>query len=416
MPVRQLIVQHVALGQSAGWIARCLGLVPRTVRRLVQRLRLRGPNALATSYPSRPYPHPPQFRALIEEALQLRRTHSTWGAGLVRVLLRRHYPADVIPTQRTLQRWFRRAGLLPAPSGRRSGTSSYQRAQQPHDVWQMDAADQVALHNGTQVCWLRIADECSGAVLQTTVFPLAYWNAVPAAQVQTVLRQVFRRWGRPQRLRVDNGIPWGSMGDLPTELTLWLLGLDIDITFNPPRRPQDNGVIERSQGTGKRWAEPGTCANAAELQRRLQEMDVIQREEYRSLQGRSRLAVYPELKHSGRVYSRPWERQHWRLDLVWEHLAGYAVPRQVDSSGSVSVYNKTHYVGKRYSGKTVYVWVDPLRGEWLFRDAQGNQVRTQPAEQLCRERIVTLMVSDRRQRSGRSNHVSGLSGQTGCPD
>jgi hypothetical protein len=73
-------------------------------------------------------------------------------------------------------------------------------------------------------------------------------------------------------------------------------------------------------------------------------------------------------------------------------------------------------VGGRYTGKMVYVSVDPLRREWLFRDAQGNQVRTQPAEQLCRERIVNLKVSARRQRSGRTNHVSGLSGQTGCRD
>jgi len=171
MPVRQVIVQRTAQGQSAGLIARCLGLVPRTVRRLVQRLRVRGPNALATSYPSRPYPHPPQFRTLVEEALQLRRAHPTWGAGLVRVLLHRHYPADPLPAERTLQRWFQRAGLIPAPRGRRSEPSSYHRAPQPHDVWQMDAADQVALQNGTQVCWLRIADECSGAVLETTVFP-----------------------------------------------------------------------------------------------------------------------------------------------------------------------------------------------------------------------------------------------------
>jgi len=42
----------------------------------------------------RPYQHPPQFRALIEEALQLRRPHPTWGAGLVRVLLHRQYPVD----------------------------------------------------------------------------------------------------------------------------------------------------------------------------------------------------------------------------------------------------------------------------------------------------------------------------------
>ena len=167
VPVRQIIVQRAQQGQSASLIARALGLVSRSVRQMLQRLRVQGKNALATSYPSRPYPHPPQFCALIEEALQLRRAHPTWGAGLVRVLLRRHYPAHSIPAERTLQRWFRRAGLIPAPSGRRSGPSSYCRAQQPHDVWQMDAADQVALQNGTQVCWLRIADECSGAVLQT---------------------------------------------------------------------------------------------------------------------------------------------------------------------------------------------------------------------------------------------------------
>src|SRR5262249_16936057 len=141
LPVRQVIVQQAEQGQSADLIARSLGLVSRTVRQLLQRLRVQGKNALATSYPSRAYPHPPQVRALIEEALQWRRAHAAGGAGLVRVLLRRHYPADPIPAERTLQRWFRRAGLIPAPSGRRSGPSSYCRAQLPHEVWQMDAAD-----------------------------------------------------------------------------------------------------------------------------------------------------------------------------------------------------------------------------------------------------------------------------------
>ena len=171
LPVRQVIVQRAEQGQSAGLIARFLGLVSRSVRQLLQRLRMQGNNALLTSYPGRAYPHPPQFRALVEEALKLRREHPTWGAGLVRVWLRRYYPAASIPAERTLQRWFRRAGLIPAPSGRRAEPSSYHRAPQPHEVWQMDAADQVALRNGTLVCWLRIADECSGAVLETAVFP-----------------------------------------------------------------------------------------------------------------------------------------------------------------------------------------------------------------------------------------------------
>jgi hypothetical protein len=35
----------------------------------------------------------------------------------------------------------------------------------------MDAAEEILLRDGTKVSWLRIADEFSGAVLRTVVFP-----------------------------------------------------------------------------------------------------------------------------------------------------------------------------------------------------------------------------------------------------
>jgi hypothetical protein len=74
---------------------------------------------------------------------------------------------------------------------------------------------------------------------------------------------------------------------------LWRIGLGVAVDWNPPRRPQDNGVIERSQGTGKRWAEPSACASVAALQRHLEEMDDIQRRDYPSVRGRSRLGGVP---------------------------------------------------------------------------------------------------------------------------
>src|SRR5437016_12462632 len=115
--------------------------------------------------------------------------------------------------------------------------------------------------------------------------PQGRWLKVAPAAVQAELRRAFARWGRPATIRVDNGVPWGSSGDLPPDLALWLLGLEVATLPNPPRRPQDNGVVERSQGTAKRWAEPGACADARELQRRLREMDQIQRQEYPSVGG-----------------------------------------------------------------------------------------------------------------------------------
>src|SRR5258706_15885797 len=107
---------------------------------------------------------------------------------------------------------------------------------------------------------------------------------------------------------------------------------------NPPRCPQANGVVEHSQGTGKRWAEPWTCRDADELQRRLEQQDGIQRERSPSIEGKSRMAAFPGLAHSGRAYQETDEEQQWRLEPVLSHLADYEVVRRVDGGGSVSLY------------------------------------------------------------------------------
>src|SRR5438132_5785588 len=69
--------------------------------------------------------------------------------------------------------------------------------------------------------------------------PLGTWARVPAQAVQEQLRLAFGHWGLPGRFRVDNGWPWGSHGDFPTELSLWLIGLGLGIHWNNPRSPQE---------------------------------------------------------------------------------------------------------------------------------------------------------------------------------
>jgi transposase InsO family protein len=211
--------------------------------------------------------------------------------------------------------------------------------------------------------------------------------------VQEQLRAAFARWGLPWRLRVDNGKPWGSWSDLPTALALWLIGLGVELLWNPPRRPQDNGVVERSQGTAKRWGDPGSCDSAAQLQRELDEADRLQRELYPLAGGRSRWEVYPGLRHSGRPYTAALEAGRWQLERVLGHLAGYAVKRRVDSTGQVSVYDRNYYVGVLHRGREVYVQFDPQRREWLFSDRQGQCLRSQPAVEIEAERLRTLQLA-----------------------
>jgi len=204
------------------------------------------------------------------------------------------------------------------------------------------------------------------------------------------------QWGRPERLRVDNGAPWGSRGDLPTDLVCWLAGLEVGVTDNPPRRPQANGVVERFQGVGKTWAEPDRCRTSRELQGRLDVLDHWQRERYPAVKGRTRGEAYPGLRHSGRSYDAAWESAHWDLQRVWDLLGMYSVPRKVDSQGKVSLYNRSHSVGLRWSGRTIWVGFDPLQGSWFFQDEQGHEIRRQKATELDAASIQALEVTHRR--------------------
>jgi hypothetical protein len=186
---------------------------------------------------------------------------------------------------------------------------------------------------------------------------------VPAETTIAALREAFAQWGQPARIRVDNGHPWGSIGDLPTELALWLMGLGIELVRNPPRRPQANGVVERSQEIAQRWAEPLGCDSAAAVQQQVDAMDQHQRAGFPDA-AQSRLSMFPALAHSGRSYAASEEAASWLAARVGAALAGYAAARRVNARGLVSVYGRSHYVGRRFAGRDVYVRLDPEAGQW----------------------------------------------------
>jgi hypothetical protein len=223
--------------------------------------------------------------------------------------------------------------------------------------------------------------------------PHYFWANVPPTGVQRQLRAAFARWGLPGCLRVDNGKPWGSWSDLPPALALWAIGLGIDMLWNAPCRPQQNGSVERSQGTAKRWAEPHTCRDASELQARLDGDDLLQRERYPLVKGMSRWELFPGLAHTGKAYREAEEGRAWDLKRVYDHLAGYAVARKVDGQGNISIYNRNLYAGVMHAGKQVCVQFDPDQGHWLISDNAGRQLRTKPAPEISAESIRDLRMT-----------------------
>jgi transposase InsO family protein len=376
-------------GLGTAEVAALYQLAPRTVRFIVRQGR-----AAAGAFQPPRYPSGPQASAfspsLRQQILGLRQQHSRWGAALLRLCLADLRPDDELPSEPTIRRWLRGADLAPARAGRKSAPRP--RSCTPHEVWQVDAADQMRLLNGQLVSWLRLVDECSGAALQTIVFPTV-WNSVEAPAVQQALRKVFARWGLPGHLRLDNGFPWGNWNDLPTALALWLSGLGLGLIFNRPRHPQENGVVERSHQTADAWVEPATCCSPEQLQQRLDEMDRIQRERYPRVCGLSRWQLYPTLRQGGACYSESWEQQNWSLQAARQYLSRHVGRRKVSSQGQVRVYAGRYYVGVLHKAKQAQLQYDPLANEWVFSDEQGRQWSRRPAEQISQDRIMGLAVS-----------------------
>lgn len=234
-------------------------------------------------------------------------------------------------------------------------------------------------------------------------FPLYVFESVQSTAVQAALRQAFEQWGMPHRIRVDNGQPWGGGGDLPKPLSLWLTGLGIDVIWNRPYRPQDNGMVERAHGTTKHWVEPKTCASLDELQKRLQRAHFLQRERYPYRAKQTRLEYYPRLKHSGRVYSR--HPENWQLERVDTLLAKGLWIRRTDCDGKISIYGRNYSVGRRHARQEICVKFEPQSRHWLAFDAQGNCLRSMPNRELSTEMITALTVTRKKKKTRRKSET-----------
>jgi hypothetical protein len=226
--------------------------------------------------------------------------------------------------------------------------------------------------------------------------PQGYWEKVPADEIRAMFRRVFTRWGLPDAVRVDNGYPWGTPRDLPTELALWLIGLGVAVIWNPPGQPQENPKVERCQGVADAWAEPQTCTGPEQLSDRLDWVGEIQRQDYPSIHGSSRIAAYPQLLTPRRRYPPAHEPELWKLDRVDQWLAQGLWVRRVAKTGVIAIYGHRRSLGRKYCGQEVVVRFDAAKRYWVVSDSAGQILAQFLAWELSQERILSFAVGRKR--------------------
>jgi transposase InsO family protein len=178
-----------------------------------------------------------------------RRRHGTWGPKKLQAVLVARYAVAAVPAASTIGNILKRHGLTRQTRGRRPVSQPDRRtrteATRPNAVWAADFQGWFRTRDGQRCDPLTISDLFSRYVVACRIV------AGPRSdRVRPAFRQVFRRYGLPEVLRVDNGSPFGSRGVCGlSRLSAWWLQLGIRVEFIEPGHPEQNGVHERMHRT-----------------------------------------------------------------------------------------------------------------------------------------------------------------------
>jgi transposase InsO family protein len=298
----------------------------------------------------RPRASPGVTPAALEEAvLRVREDHPAWGGRKIRARLQA-LGWVAVPAASTITAILKRHGKIdPAESLKHRAWQRFEAAF-PNDLWQMDFKGHFAVVQGR--CHpLTVLDDHSRYALG-----LEACADERTATVKERLTGIFRRYGLPQRILVDNGSPWGADWEHPyTPLTVWLLRLGLGVTHARPCHPQTLGKDERFHRTLK--AEVLTYCRGLELPQCQPRFDAW------------RLVYNLERPHEALGLAVPASRYRVSPRSFPETLPPIVYGpddqvRRVQADGSISYRHQELRVGKAFRGELVALRPTSSDGVW----------------------------------------------------
>ena len=166
--IRRQIVDQYQAGLSLKEISDKLNLSYSTVRKIWSHWRKH--NKLTPNYEQAKQTGTHRYKEVYANAIDMKRQHPRWGAQLIRLELEKQYPDAELPAVRTLQTWFKQAGVNRTAKVKRERSTYVNRGCEVHEVWAVDAKEQMKLLDGNYVCWLTVTDEASGSILNCDTF------------------------------------------------------------------------------------------------------------------------------------------------------------------------------------------------------------------------------------------------------
>jgi transposase InsO family protein len=272
-----------------------------------------------------------------------KRKHKTWGPKKIQELLIVKHGIDSPPAVSTVGEVLKRNGMV-TERRRRGAVFKVERGtmtapERPNHVLGVDFKGWFMMGDCKRCDPLTVTDLHSRLVMK-----IAVMEETRTAWVQAEFRALFRCYGLPEAIRVDNGAPFASNGPGGlSRLSVWWIGLGIEVQFSRPGCPQDNGCHERMHRTLKDECCKSPSANRYAQQQRFDRW----RKEFNEERPHEALGM--------RFPSDVYQASDRRLDERIKpnlYVLGTETKR-VNAGGYIGVDGKACYVGESFAGVDV---------------------------------------------------------------
>jgi putative transposase len=296
--------------------------------------------------------------------VETRRKHPTWGAKkLLQYLVPRNaavaFPArstvnDILDRHGLLKRQQRRDRRCPRPPHVSEAVSA------ANQRWCLDFKGQFRLGNGKYCYPLTVSDEHSRMLL------LCHGLANTAgAGVRQQLERLFGAIGLPERIRSDNGSPFGGNGHWGlSRLNVWWAKLGIIYQPSRPGHPEDNGRHERMHRTLKQEA---TRPPASSFPLQQERFDIF-RAEYNTER--------PHEAHAGATPGSQWQPSARQLPstLPAAEYPGHFEQRRVNVNGVIKFKRAELFLSETLEGESIGLEEtdDGIWSIWFYQRLLGR--------------------------------------------
>lgn len=196
-------------GANVSELCRRFGISRKTGYKWYKRCREDGESGLADRS-RRPHHSPARSSEEIEtKIIEVRAAHPAWGGRKIKAYLERK-GQTCIPSASTITAVLKRNDCMDAEEALKHQPFQRFEMEHPNQLWQMDFKGFFAMEEGGHCHPLTVLDDHSRFLLGL--------QACPNQTRQTVQEQltgIFRCFGLPERMLMDNGRPWGFDADTP---------------------------------------------------------------------------------------------------------------------------------------------------------------------------------------------------------